>query len=129
MASFFGHRNVRKVSTQCAREEILSLHIPHERLEAARFDGLTVVVLDRTGHERPVYIPPNYIEGFRQATSKVTTGRPHETSRPRGYPTPAAPEPYQPNPNREQAPCPVGTTPQNDGTCLSTPVYSGYPTQ
>ena len=119
MASLFGRSNIRKISTQCAREEILSLHIPQNRIDAARYDGLTVVVIDRTGHERPVYIPPNYIEGFRQASSQI--------NRTQGYPAPIAPEPYQPNPNHEQAPCPVGTTPQSDGTCLSTPAYSGYP--
>lgn len=53
------------VSQRCAREENLSIYIPRERLDAARYDGLTVLVLDRDGKDIPVYIPPNYIEGFR----------------------------------------------------------------
>jgi len=60
------------VSTRCAREETLTLHIPEERLDAARFDGMTVLLLDRQDREIPVFIPPNYIEGFRQAASNVT---------------------------------------------------------
>ncbi len=52
-------------SRRCAREENLSIYIPRDRLDAARYDGLTVLVLDRDGKDIPVYIPPNYIEGFR----------------------------------------------------------------
>lgn len=61
----------------CAREDQLSLFIPNDRLEAARFDGLTLILRDvtfdpKTGQttvydECPLYIPPNYIEGFRLA--------------------------------------------------------------
>lgn len=69
------------VSSQrdCAREDRLTLFIPEERLEAARFDGLTLIVRDvtvnqRNGQvtvydERPLYIPANYIEGFRMAAA------------------------------------------------------------
>lgn len=45
----------------------MTLHIPAERLEAARFDGLSLVLLDKDGGDIPVYIPPNYIAGFMQA--------------------------------------------------------------
>ncbi|WP_371397035.1 hypothetical protein [Fretibacter rubidus] len=55
--------------TRCIREEKVTLHIPQERLDAARFDGLTIILLDSAGAEVPVYLPPNYIEGFRQAVS------------------------------------------------------------
>ncbi len=55
------------VDSRCVKEERLSLHIPAERLDAARFDGLSLVLLDRAGQDVPVYIPPNYIEGFRRA--------------------------------------------------------------
>ncbi|MGB6230094.1 MAG: hypothetical protein WBF53_08210, partial [Litorimonas sp.] len=58
----------------CAREDQLHLFIPDERLEAARFDGLTLILRDVTHDpqigqttvygERPLYVPPNYIEGF-----------------------------------------------------------------
>jgi len=69
------------VSSQrdCTREDQLVLFIPNDRLEAARFDGLTLILREvtydpRTGQttvydERPLYIPPNYIEGFRIATA------------------------------------------------------------
>jgi len=73
MASSWTRNVVRNVDVQCAREEMLSIHIPQERLDAARFDGLTVLVLDRQGQEVPVYVPPNYIEGFRQAVSGRVT--------------------------------------------------------
>ena len=63
--------NGTRVSTyaesRCAKRESLGLFIPAERLDAARFDGLTVVLLSRSGEEVPVYVPPNYIEGFRRA--------------------------------------------------------------
>ena len=49
---------------RCAREENLSVHISYDRLEAALDTGLTIFVLDRDGQDIPVYIPPNYIEGF-----------------------------------------------------------------
>jgi hypothetical protein len=64
----------------CAREDQLSFFIPNDRLEAARFDGLTLILRDvtfdpKTGQttvyeERPLYIPPNYIDGFRLALSQ-----------------------------------------------------------
>jgi hypothetical protein len=77
-----GYRDAIVVSSQtdCAREDQLVLFIPNDRLDAARFDGLTLILRDvtydpRTGQttvydERPLYIPPNYIEGFRLATSR-----------------------------------------------------------
>ena len=132
MASSWSRNAVRNVDVQCAREEMLTVHIPQERLDAARFDGLTVLVLDRTGAEIPVFIPPNYIEGFRQAvngrvTPSVSYQEPHRSA-------PSTPAPvYQAPPSYgvEQAPCPAGTTKQNDGTCLQggVPSYGGYPTR
>lgn len=59
------------VTPKCAREETLSLHIPADRLEAARFDGLTIFIRSRDGGEVPVYIPPNYIEGYRIASQTM----------------------------------------------------------
>ena len=67
MAGTYGRSTVR-VSYQCAREETLSLNIPQDRLDAARFDGFTVYVIDRDRNALPVYVPPNYVEGFRLAT-------------------------------------------------------------
>ena len=117
MASAWSRNVVRNVDIQCAREEILSVHIPQDRLDAARFDGLTVLVLDRAGHELPVFVPPNYIEGFRQAVS----GR-------------AAPNVSYQEPRSygiEETPCPAGTIKQSDGTCLQggATTYGGYPTR
>lgn len=61
-----GYRSTTvSVSQRCAREENLSVYIPRDRLDAARYDGLTLLVLDRDGKDIPIYIPPNYIEGFR----------------------------------------------------------------
>ena len=132
MASAWSRNVVRNVDVQCAREEILSVHIPQERLDAARFDGLTVLVLDRTGAEVPVFIPPNYIEGFRQAVNGRVT--PNVSYQDPAYSAPVTraliyqePRPY----GVEEAPCPAGTTKQNDGTCLQagTTTYGGYPTR
>lgn len=57
-----------RVDSRCAKEESLSLFIPSERLEAARFDGLTVILLASSGEEIPVFVPPNYVEGYLLAT-------------------------------------------------------------
>lgn len=112
--AYGGRSVVTSQSVDCAREETLRLFIPAERLDAARFDGMTVLVLDRDGQEWPVYVPPNYIEGFRLAA----TGQVRPT---------AVPQPVMgtrggyPQPSLQAAPpanCPAGTTPQPNGTCL-----------
>ncbi len=64
----------------CARRDQLVLFIPNERLDAARFDGMTLILRDvtynpRSGQttvydEQPLYVPPNYIEGFRIASTR-----------------------------------------------------------
>jgi len=64
------------VSQRCAREENLSVYIPRDRLDAARYDGLTILALDRDGKDIPIYIPPNYIEGFRQTVFGVASASP-----------------------------------------------------
>lgn len=102
-------------SVDCAREDKLRVFIPAERLDAARFDGLTVIALDAQGGETPIYLPPNYIEGFRLASSGQI--------RPQGYtsrPSQTDASQYSPAPSRviESAPCPAGTSKQSDGTCL-----------
>ncbi len=51
-------------SNRCVKEERVTLHIPADRLDAARINGLSLVLLDKDGGDIPVYIPPNYIEGF-----------------------------------------------------------------
>lgn len=117
MTSFFGRSN-RRITSQCAREEVLSFHIPQDRLEAARFDGLTVVVLDRGGYELPVFIPPNYIEGFRQAAVRHSTSHSPQVSAPF-----VNQQSFRQTPPREIAPCPTGTVLQSDGSCLT----PGYP--
>ncbi|MGB0905855.1 MAG: hypothetical protein ACPGVT_00055 [Maricaulaceae bacterium] len=79
------------VSYRCVREEMTTLHIPQERLDAARFDGLTIVVVDNQDRDIPVYIPPNYIEGFRQAVQKGSGYSSHSGNMPAptiGYPQP-----------------------------------------
>ncbi|WP_026941231.1 hypothetical protein [Hellea balneolensis] len=132
MASSWSRNVVRNVDTQCAREEMLTVHIPQDRLDASRFDGLTVLVLDRTGQEIPVYVPPNYIEGFRQAVSgrvtpDVSYQAPRQTSPVTREPIYQEQRPY----SIESAPCPAGTTKQNDGTCLQggSVTLGGYPTR
>ena len=120
-------------SVDCAREDKLRVFVSNDRLDAARFDGLTLIALDAQGHETPIYIPPNYIEGFRLAASGQI--------RPQGYqsqsyqsqsyqsqqPYSGVPVQIQPQPRQiEAAPCPTGTSKQPDGTCLQTGV-SRYP--
>jgi len=72
MLSGFGRVNSSVVTTnyRCVREETVTLHIPQERLDAARFDGMTLVIVDNADRDVPIYLPPNYIEGFRQATGR-----------------------------------------------------------
>ena len=77
------------VSYKCVREERLTVHIPEDRLQAARFDGMTVLIASRDGQETPVYIPPNYIEGYQKARQLIgqTAYTPNYTSQPNvGYP-------------------------------------------
>ena len=132
MASAWSRNAARNVDVHCAREELLTVHIPQDRLDAARFDGLTVIVLDRAGHELPVFVPPNYIEGFRQAVGGRAAPNVY-------YQEPVTPVPTQPAPvyqdprtyGYEEASCPAGTTKQADGTCLQggTVTYGGYSTR
>ncbi len=67
-----GYARTQTVVTnyRCVREETVTLHIPQERLDAARFDGMTLVVVDNADRDVPVYLPPNYIEGFRRASGR-----------------------------------------------------------
>ena len=128
MASFFG-RNSRNVASHCAREEKLSLHITQDRLDAARFDGMTVIVLDRAGYELPVFIPPNYVEGFRQAVaptqSKSSSYSASSYWEKSSYPVEGIENsaPFYPT----ESSCPAGSSLQNDGSCLAGG-YTGYPT-
>ncbi len=73
-------------SGRCLKEERLTVHIPQDRLDAARYDGFTIVLVDYAGVDIPVYVPPNYIQGFRQATGGASYS--HRTSPPSGYPVP-----------------------------------------
>jgi hypothetical protein len=120
----YGSRGVvSSRSVDCAREDKLRVFIPNDRLDAARFDGLTLIAFDAQGGETPIYLPPNYIEGFRMAA----TGR----VRPQGVQsapqtiTPQYTAPIQRH-RIEAAPCPTGTTKQADGTCLQIGTR-GYP--
>lgn len=123
----YGRNIVSNVSVDCARQETLSVFIPAQRLEAARFDGLTVLALDGQGQEYPVFIPPNYIEGFKQAI-----GGQYIRSSGMAVPSTYAPESYtapyvsevRPQPLSEVS-CPTGTRKQADGTCLL--VQGSYP--
>jgi len=125
MASAWSRNVVRNVDIQCAREEMLTVHISQDRLNAARFDGLTVLVLDRTGQEFPVFIPPNYIEGFRSAVEGRVTPTNTAPAYESGSEIPIYKAPV--TPNVEIAPCPSGTTRQDDGTCLTDSAIGGYP--
>jgi len=132
------------VQQDCIREELLSVHIPAERLEAARFDGLTVLALDRQGQELPIFIPANYIEGLRLAISGQyddrlmrLEGQP-PLSTPQGQSqsfsqqaTPQNSLPSRITPNGLIASCPAGTVyQQSNGTCLLNPeLISGGPAQ
>lgn len=117
----YGGRSVVSArSVDCAREDKLRVFIPNARLDAARFDGLTLVALDEQGGETPIYLPPNYISGFRLAT----TGQ----RRSQGNQAPPRQSAAWPSHRIESAPCPAGTTKQPDGTCLQGR-NGGYPTR
>lgn len=62
-----------RVSYRCMKEEKLTVHIPQDRLDAARFDGFAILLMDNAGREVPVFVPPNYVEGFRQAAGMTGT--------------------------------------------------------
>lgn len=124
---------VTSYSVDCAREDKLRVFIPNERLTAARFDGLTLVALDAQGRETPIYLPPNYIEGFRLASSGQVQPQGYEVLpqyrqpqiAPRSSSVPHGSSSL-PSHRIEAAPCPAGTTKQANGTCLQTN-SGGYP--
>ena len=130
-SSHGGQSIVTSQSVDCAREDKLSVFIPNDRLDAARFDGLTLIALDAQGGETPIYIPPNYIQGYRlAATGQV---QPQGLARLPQSQIPQSQLPFQQQqpfqgqrPLIEAASCPVGTNRQPDGTCLQT-TLSGYP--
>jgi len=141
----FGGRDiVTSRGVDCAREDRLSVFIPNDRLDAARFDGLTLIALDAQGGETPIYIPPNYIQGYRLAeTGRVQpqgiSPAPQHPAQPQfqqpGFQQPQFQQPGfqqpqfpQQGPLIEPAPCPAGTLKQPNGTCLQTST-TGYPTR
>ena len=126
-----GSRNVvSSRSVDCAREDKLRVFIPNARLDAARFDGLTLIALDAQGGETPIYLPPNYIEGFRMAATgrvrpqgtqpQFQNSGPQNTLPKNIVPHNITPQYQTPQPQGriETLPCPSGTTKQSDGTCL-----------
>lgn len=131
--SYGSRRVVSSSSVDCAREDKLRVFVPNERLDAARFDGLTLIALDAQGGETPIYLPPNYIEGFRMAATGRVRAQGIQSSPQYSTPQPATPQYITPQYTApaprttiEAAPCPSGTSKQADGTCLQIgPV--GYP--
>jgi len=118
-----GRRVVSSRSVDCAREDKLRVFIPNERLDAARFDGLTLIAFDAQGGEAPIYLPPNYIEGYRlAATGQVRAEGIASVPQFSG----SAPVTL-PSQTIESAPCPTGTTKQANGTCLQSGGTFGYP--
>jgi hypothetical protein len=110
----YSRQVVQSVDVDCAREEKLSVFIPAGRLDAARYDGLTILALDVEGLEYPIFIPPNYIEGFQQALGGRYTARSTVTV------TNPKPVYRSTGPLRDIAPanCPAGTVAQSNGTCM-----------
>jgi len=100
-------------SYRCVREEKVVLHIPQDRLEAARFDGLTIVLLDQAGQDVPVYLPSNYVQGFLQASQGYIPSQTYQS--PQIAPSQSSqggavsPYPLQTAPTREM----IGGYPQN----------------
>lgn len=126
----YGRQVVTSRSVDCAREDKLQVFVSNERLDAARFDGLTLIALDAQGGETPIYIPPNYIEGFRLATSGQIRPQGYTAVVPHSGPSYVQPSVHSRAPTRiiEAVPCPSGTSKQPDGTCLQNQI-AGYPTR
>jgi len=85
-----GSQTDRFEQTRCIKEERITVHIPEDRLLAARFDGLSIALLDQHGQDIPVYIPPNYVEGFIKANpylGQYGSTAPRQTSPSGYYPT------------------------------------------
>ncbi len=97
----------RYETTRCIKEERITLHIPADRLEAARFDGLSIALLDQHGNDIPLYIPPNYIEGFSKAN-------PYLGSYSSAYPQPYSGSQSYGHPSQQPAPY-TGGYPTNPG--------------
>ncbi len=55
------------VSYRCVREESLRIFIPKDRLNIAEQRGLVLYLRPQTGREEALFLPPNYITGFKMA--------------------------------------------------------------
>ncbi len=55
------------VSYRCIREESLRVFIPKDRLNIAEQRGLVLYLRPQTGREEALFLPPNYITGFKMA--------------------------------------------------------------
>jgi len=55
------------VRRYCARQENLRIFVPRERLDAAKYTGITLLVRPRGGREEVLSLPPSYIAGFMLA--------------------------------------------------------------
>lgn len=55
------------VRTRCAREESLRVFVPKERLDDAEYRGLVLYLRPRAGREEALFLPPNYVTGFKLA--------------------------------------------------------------
>jgi len=126
---------ITSVQTDCTREDLLSVHISGDILEAALNNGLTLIAHDQYGQELPIFIPANYISGLSLALSGQYD---NQLSRLDGRPPLTAPQgsfqsapqnsvPSTTTPNGIIASCPAGTVYQpSNGTCLQEPV-GAYP--
>ncbi|MBL4870357.1 MAG: hypothetical protein JKX72_05335 [Robiginitomaculum sp.] len=61
-----GYTDVQ-VSYRCVREESLRIFIPRDRMDNAEQNGLTLYLRPKVGREEAVYLPRNYITGFKLA--------------------------------------------------------------
>lgn len=61
-----GYRDVT-VRYRCVRQESLRVFVPKQRLDDAEYRGLALYLRPQVGREEAVFLPPNYIAGFKLA--------------------------------------------------------------
>ena len=61
-----GYRDVT-VRYRCVRQESLRVFVPKDRLDDAEYRGLVLYLRPQVGREEAVFLPPNYIAGFKLA--------------------------------------------------------------
>ncbi len=108
------------VRRYCARQENLRVFVPRKRLDAAKTNGISLLIRSRGGREEVLNLPPNYITGFMLA---AWTPEGRNMTIP-GYPLPR-PEPNSEPQQETLAPMPNPKSPVSKSPSPKKPIIYG----